>query len=643
MLKKLLQFDERNSLSSAYTQSVGDATWNNWDLINAVDGGYKVNSWTYIAVRTITRAASSVPWVVFNADGEAEYEHPLSLLLDNPNPAMNRQDVMELIIGWLELTGQAYLHCVKVGNNTRELWPISPKRIEPVASNDPSRLIGSYKLDRKISSAYTPENIIYFRFIDPSNPIGGIGPLQVAAKAVDIDIEQQEWNKAAMQNRGVIDGVYTIKTPVSEPVANTIWEKIKERYHGKNNARGPGLFNGDVTYTRTAMTPAEADFHQSRMNNRDEILAVFGVPAILVGALEASTYNNYQTSLKILWSNTIIPLLDDIKDTLNHSLKSELPNGGWIGYDTSSISALREDEDAKIKTAATLWKMGVPVSVLNEKYELGLSEFPGWMESWGGNAAPSTAITQTEQNSPNIKLREYRNIDSELKKRDEIAEFELMPSYVKQLTAEKKKIFEMLDEGGDDIKKKVKAVIEDNMGAWEEIIDAQMRKVIPVFAGQIVEGRAEPSLLEKFISAAIEKYIVAEKSVLATVTKIAESTIDSILLQIASGIKNGSAISVIQQAIIDSGIFEPSRALRIARTEAGSAQSIGQIAAAGAGGAKNKTWVSASFGVRDLHQKRNGVTVPFNGTWDKGIRFPLDPKADAADRINCRCSMTFSV
>ena len=54
---------------------------------------------------------------------------------------------MELIISWLELTGRAYLHRVRVGSQTRELWPVSPDRLEAVAGSGATELIGSYKLD----------------------------------------------------------------------------------------------------------------------------------------------------------------------------------------------------------------------------------------------------------------------------------------------------------------------------------------------------------------------------------------------------------------------------------------------------------------------------------------------------------------
>lgn len=652
MLKKILHLEKRNSLASSYEFTVGSANWSNWTLVKSVKEGYVASGWAYAAISKIAQTCSSVPWVVYNKDGEAQWEHPISKLLANPNPVFSGNDNMELIVSWLELTGRAYLHRVKVGGSTKELWPVSPDRLEPIAASGTTELIGGYKLDNKTAGAPPAEEIIYFRFFDPSDPIGGIGPLQAAAKAVDIDVEQQEWNKAAMQNRGVVDGVFTIKQPLEPKQAETVWEKLKERYTGKRNARVPALINGDAAYTRTAMTPVEADFLATRKWNRDEILAILGVPAILVGAMEATTYNNYESSLKILWKNTNIPILDGVKDTLNHAFKDELQDGYWIGYDLSGVAALRDDEDSKANTAYKYWRMGVPVSVLNEKYELGIAEYDKWDQPWGGRTqgagnTPSAEDDPPQQNSTRPRLREYRNIDAELARRDAIAEGELKSAYLDILQAEQKKLFAVMDAHGivdDALRESAKLVIQGGADTWTAAIDERMRKMLAEFAGQVIDVRdAKTQSLDDMIKAAIKQYIEDEKFVLLEVTGILETTIDAILLHIDSGITNGSSMSAIQQAIIDSGVFDEARALRIARTEAGSAQSIGQLTAARAAGAGTKTWTTAGFGVRDLHQARDGVSVPIEGTWDNGVRFPLDPKAPPEDRINCRCAMIFGI
>jgi len=64
-------------------------------------------------------------------------------------------------------------------------------------------------------------------------------------------------------------------------------------------------------------------------------------------------------------------------------------------------------------------------------------------------------------------------------------------------------------------------------------------------------------------------------------------------------------------------------------------------------GATKKTWVTSGFEVRDTHAARSGETVGIDERFSAqigsiGPRFPGDPDVDVADRVNCRCALTFS-
>ena len=263
------------AVSNALMVQAGQAHWSEMTVRNSVANGYKISGWVYRAISLIVRAASSVPMVVFNPDGEAEPEHPLSLVLEYPSPQFSRQDSAELLTAWLQLAGNGFIKRVVSGGRTVELWPISPDRLAPIPSKNPGLLVDGYEYTdengaRKRSEEYTTDNVVHFKLLDPSKPYLGIGPLQAAAKAVDLDNEQQNWNKSAMQNRGVFDGVFTFKDYLDGTQFDMIREKIKEKWSGADNARTPGVLGADAKYQRMSVTPAELDFINSRKMNRDD-------------------------------------------------------------------------------------------------------------------------------------------------------------------------------------------------------------------------------------------------------------------------------------------------------------------------------------------------------------------------------------
>jgi len=363
-----------------------EATWSSWTTKKAVSDGYKVSGWVYRAVSMIAKHTSSIPWIVEDANGTPISGHPVALLLENPNPEFSRQGFFELMVSWQQLSGLAYAKKVVVGDRVTELWPISPDRLSPIASQSTSRMIDGYEeLDQKgvqkKSSEFTSDNTIAFRYTDPSDPIRGIGPLQVAAKAVDVDIEQLNWNKSAMQNRGILDGVFTFDKTLDATAYDTIKQKVKELFGGGSkggNARDIGVIGSNAKYQRLSLTPAEMDFIVSRRFNREEIFIIFGVPPQLAGVQDAATYNNYATSMRIFWELTLIPILDDLKDSLNFHFSDELDSGLSINFDVSGVPSLKQNHREKAEISRIYHNMGVPVKSLNEMFTLGVPEYEGW-------------------------------------------------------------------------------------------------------------------------------------------------------------------------------------------------------------------------------------------------------------------------
>lgn len=56
-----------------------------------------------------------------------------------------------------------------------------------------------------------------------------------------------------------------------------------------------------------------------------------------------------------------------------------------------------------------------------------------------------------------------------------------------------------------------------------------------------------------------------------------------------------------------------------------------------------KTWVTHSAHPRATHQAINGETVPYSEKFSNGARFPQDITLDAAEAVNCECTMTVHV
>lgn len=643
--------EKRNmAYSSTAVLSLPVPTWSNWTVQKAVSEGMQSNNWVYRCVRLISSMFTQLPFRVQDTKtGEFIASPKMDNLLEFPNSAMSRQDTFELISSWLLLAGRAYLWY-----RDGQLWPVSPDRISPIRDKElDSLLIGYAKIDASGKIGMTPElkteEIIPLLFLNPADPASGLSPLQGSGKYVDIDNEQANFNKAAMQNRGELSGFIAFDEPLTQDQLDAYSEKVNNRYSGSGNAKRIGIIGSGAKYQRVGATPVEMDFRESSISNRDKILATFGVPPQMVGASEASTYDNFRTSELVLWRNTVIPMVLDVCDSLTFFFRRNgmLKPGEKIAPDTAAISVLQDQLQEKTKPAETLYKIGVPVSQISKMLNLGIEEYPGWDISFNG-AAPIITPTQnaqpTQSNSRPM-LRSDRDIAVELRNADAFAA-SFAKNYETLLSDQQSAVFDLIDVKPIVTENDVRAVLSDTRSDWVKVVTDNYSTQAATSADSVLIGARSAATI-----AAIGNYLRSERTVLSEVGHIESTTLDLVMLQIRDGLDQGLSPSAIKQNITDVAAFSPMRALRISRTVTGTAQSIGQLVGGQEGGATVKVWQTAHDGnVRDLHSERNGEEAPIDGVFgnvpsSNGVypRYPLDPNLAAGDRINCRCSMVFRI
>lgn len=346
----------------------------NWSTQRAVSDGYRASHWVYSAVRRISQAASSVPWTAVEGSGDDREDlpdHELTKLLAKPNEYASGQDLIERIAGHLYLGGNAIL--VKARDQrgrVRELWPIMPDRVYPALDN--AGYLRGYKWTSKDGEQLpplSPKDVTHLQFIDPANDWWGMSPLQAAARIVDTDVDAVRWNRIALQNRAVPDGVLS----TDQQLENAQYDRMQEQMRSKT-AREMLILEAGLSWQQLSLSPAEMDFVESRKMSREDILSVFGVPPAMVGIVQSATQSDVEAMRLQFWLDTIIPFLRDVESALNLSLAPEFGADISVRYDTSDIEALQASFDKKTEWGQRLFAMGFTRKEINRVLELGMSE-----------------------------------------------------------------------------------------------------------------------------------------------------------------------------------------------------------------------------------------------------------------------------
>ena len=646
--------DNTRSLSLVSNLPSNIPVYSDMSIRKATREGYKMSVYVYRAVRVIVQAGSGIPWIVRDKNKEIIPDHDFTKVWSKPNKEFSGQDNMEFIIAHLKLVGNSLLMPVMVNGRPREFWICMPDLIQPIPSDIPGEWLKGYQVIEPAGKQHTvpPETFIHLMQFDPGNPYWGIGDLMAAARTVDTDNEAQDTQKISMQNRGLVDGVFTHEAPLNPEQFEEARRQVRERFLDKSRRREPWVLGAGAKWNQMSLNPVEMDFIASRLANLRAIATAFGLDPWWLGDRSASTYNNVTEARKALYEDTIIPLLNDIQSTLNLKI-APMYGDITIAYDLSGITALREDFGKKVTQAKTLWDMAVPFEQINSKLELGFDEFPGWGRSWlpfsmmpvdsiGG--VPKSANKALNLITEEQKAAHWKRIDTRRVAWWRVVSNKVQPLY----NAEGEAVIKAIKgKEPSELVTEANYAIESQRGDWEKTLTAVSMALIEDFGNQTAQD-----LHPKSVSPKETKQFSFTDAVRAWIIKYCADAITSILDTSKAAVKdiilNGVSQNLntveiaknLRQFYDDQSKW---KSMRVARTEVGAAAGYGQRSAAEQSGVVNShQWVSSRDDrVRDLHQEVDGETVPLDESYSNGLSFPGDPSGDPEEIINCRCVEAF--
>jgi len=627
--------------------------------------GYKFSLYVYRSVRTIVQSASGIPWIVLDKNGEEIKNHPFTQTWAHPNPEFSGQDNMEIIIAHLKLGGNSLIQPLMVGGKPREFWVSMPDLIRPVPSKTPGEWLSGYEVtDPQTGKAdiLPKETFIHLMQSDPGDPYWGIGDLQAAARTVDTDNEAQDTQKIQLQNRNIPPGVFQYETDLTDEQFEEATRRVKEKFLQKSKRGEPWVLGGGYKWQQMALTPVEVDYLASRLRNKQDIATAFGLDPWWLGDRSGSTYNNVIEARRALYELVTIPLLDDIKSTLNLKVAPLYGNNITITYDLSNVAALRDDYGKKVDQAYKLWTMSVPMEQINSLLEMGLEEYPGWDIGYVPfNLMPSGSsgsFNASNDNEPSKMMTKAINLDSEEKKtmhwkridRRRVAWWSVLqkrfiPLYKAESEAVEKAVMDNTD---------AKTAIISLSDDWEKTLKASLSVLVEDFgreiAGDLGGKGANPSERKWTFdpySLAVQQWIARHAA--ESITTIQATNLDDVKLIIARGMsENLSSVQIakeIRKFYDDQSAY---KAMRVARTETATAAGYGQHEAARQSGvAKYKFWISSrDERTRDEHLAMDSDShfqgVPLDEPYPNGMMYPGDPSGGPGNVINCRCVESYS-
>lgn len=324
--------------------------------------GYLKNVIVYRSVSLIAKSVASVRFEAGKADP----------LLRRPNSYQSGAAFIESLMGFLLLSGNAYIEVVEDEEGVSDLYVLRPDRMKIIPGPNGTVRAYEYQVAGQTyqfkADAVTGEGaIIHLKTFHPLNDWYGMSPIEAAALAIDQHNSVAGHNLSLLQNGGRPTGAFILKNGenyLSAEQRESLKKDLKAFYEGPENAGRVLMMEGDFEWKEMSLTPKDLDFLSGKNVSAREIAAAFGVPPMLVGVEGDATYANFKEARYHLWEETIVPWVEFIKEELNAHL---MPHFGSerITYNKDDIEALgfkREALWARVQSA--------PFLTPNEKREL---------------------------------------------------------------------------------------------------------------------------------------------------------------------------------------------------------------------------------------------------------------------------------
>lgn len=279
-------------------------------------------------------------------------------LIAQPNPVMTQYRWLYRMMSDLAIYDEHY--SVHVESNGQDmLLPVPVAKVTPVGDSWASP--DSYDVFRFNIPATDMLRIVGYH---PDSLWSGVSPLESLRQVLAGDQAAEEERESFWRNGAKLSGI------LSRPVGVAWSDEAKKRFRAQWEARygptgssagGTPLLEDGMTYEQVGATAKDAQYLESRKLTREEVAAVYHIAPPMVGILDNANYSNVKQFHSQLYQDTLGPSLQQIEQEVDMFV-ARLESGRFVEFNVMEKLRGTFEEQAQIMSTA----VGGPWMTRNE-------------------------------------------------------------------------------------------------------------------------------------------------------------------------------------------------------------------------------------------------------------------------------------
>lgn len=259
-----------------------------------------------------------------NGGKESDTNHPLySVLHNQANQIQTAMEFREQFIASCLLTGNGYARKVIDGRGAVvALEPLNSQHVRPVKLTN-GRVRYEYQPPGAKAETLLQDEMLHLRYRSNDGVIG-LSPISIARQTLDTAKAQQDFETAFYKKGIQATGVMSFKDNYTQDQLNWFKKAVEDFQHNKSRFGSTLFLPGEMSYSRTSMSMADAEFVEAKKISIDEVARIFRVPPPAIGILSDATYSNITEQARSLVMYTLRPWMVRIEQAMNASLLTDL-------------------------------------------------------------------------------------------------------------------------------------------------------------------------------------------------------------------------------------------------------------------------------------------------------------------------------
>lgn len=636
---------------------------------------YTVDVWAYASIRAISRSISQIPLLVQQQSGDgwdSIDKGDLYDLLNRPNPDEPTTHLIGRWITSLLSAGDAYL-LYDSGDN--ELYYVKPDLVK-IKTDKMGRFVG-YKISDGVRTlSQEPEQLVHIKLVNPDGDWYGFPPSHVIKETILTKIALSGYLGKYFRNNAMVGTSFSTDQVLVEEQRAELRQEFDRMHKGvdSSNAMGLAILDGGTKLDNLSHNLKDLIPQELYKMIREEVLAAYGVPHVMVGVLDDASYANADIQKRLFYENTVLPLIAEVEGFMNLQLVPQFGEGLRLRFDRTVIQALQEKPLEKADRMNKLVNGRNQIITVNEaRIEVGFEAMDDeFLDEL--NPAPVAVPLPDMEEEPEeekqkkilkIKEKRWKAHHSKVLKAEQIYAG-LIVSFMddqesrvlarltdlsfngKFLSSTLERELKMMEYKTlrDDTNVLFNKRREDRL--LKKAMLPQTKKELAISGQQAINSHGKKDFTpidrkgEQFrlTDPAVQKQL---KRFMNRLVKVNDTTYDAIKDIIARAIDEGLSVEAVATQIKkEFNQITRVRSKLIAKTEMNGIINAGTWLGGGQAGATMKEWISAFISTtRPEHADADSQIVKMNKPFNVGgelLMFPGDPTGSVGNVANCYCS-----